>query len=210
MISISTITTFKELKLTLRSQSPPRKPTKKSSPLKQSPKMAAPLPVPRIVVASNNEQGKSVIARDQEMKVFQPFGPNTSSFATLFSTDSFPVNNSAPLPPSTTTSVPRPSRNGTVFTTSDIPPHFTSAFHRTSTLDYMVVLKGEIVLRLDDGEEVTIREGETAVQRGTIHAWVNKTDEWCRLLFVMLEGEKVVLKSGKLLEDEFHPHKASQ
>jgi quercetin dioxygenase-like cupin family protein len=74
----------------------------------------------------------------------------------------------------------------------------------------MVVLKGEIVLRLDDGEEVTIREGETAVQRGTIHAWVNKTDEWCRLLFVMLEAERVVLKNGKLLEDEFHPHKASQ
>jgi quercetin dioxygenase-like cupin family protein len=210
MISISTVTTFKDLKLTLRSQSPPRKPTKKSSPLKQSPKMAATLPAPRIIVASNNEQGKSVIARDQEMKVFQPFGPNTSSFATLFSTDSFPANNSAPLPPNATTSIPRPPKNGTIFTTSDIPPHFTSAFHRTSTLDYIVVLKGEIVLRLDDGEEETIKEGETAVQRGTIHAWVNKTDQWCRLLCVMLEAEKVVLKDGKVLEDEFHPYKSSQ
>jgi quercetin dioxygenase-like cupin family protein len=73
----------------------------------------------------------------------------------------------------------------------------------------MVVLKGEIVLRLDDGEEVTIREGETAVQRGTIHAWVNKTDQWCRLLCVMLEAKKVVLKDGKVLEDEFHPHKSN-
>jgi quercetin dioxygenase-like cupin family protein len=208
MISISTITTFKDLRVTLRSQSPPRKPIKKSYPLKQSPKAAAPLPAPRIVVASNNDKGKSVIARDQEMKGFQPFGPNTSSFATLYSTDSFPVNNSATLPPNTTTSIPRPSAGGTVFTTSDIPPRSTSAFHRTSTLDYMVVLKGEIVLRLDDGEEVTIKEGETAVQRGTIHAWVNKTDQWCRLLFVMPDAEKVMVRDGKVLQDEFHPHKS--
>lgn len=74
----------------------------------------------------------------------------------------------------------------------------------------MVVLKGEIVARLDDDVETTIREGEMMVQRGTIHAWVNKTDQWCRMLFVMLGAEKVVLKDGKVLEDAFFPHKPSQ
>jgi hypothetical protein len=53
--------------------------------------------------------------------------------------------------------------------------------------------------------ETTIREGEMMVQMGMIHGWVNKTDQWCRMLFVMLAAEKVVLKDGKVLEDAFFP-----
>jgi len=71
----------------------------------------------------------------------------------------------------------------------------------------MVVLKGEIVLRVDGGEEVRIGEGEMCVQRGNIHSWINKTDQWCRMLFVMLDAEPVKLEDGKVLEDAFFPHK---
>jgi quercetin dioxygenase-like cupin family protein len=71
----------------------------------------------------------------------------------------------------------------------------------------MVVLKGEIVLRLNHGAEVTIREGETMVQRGTIHSWINRTDQWCRMLFVMLDAEPIELKDGRVLGPVFMPHK---
>jgi quercetin dioxygenase-like cupin family protein len=167
--------------------------------------MAAPLAPPRIVIASNNEEGKSVFSRDTEAPLFGPFGPTGSQFATLFHTDAVPASNTAPLTSLVTTSIPRSGPKGTFFGTSDMAPNGVTPFHRTTTLDYMVVLKGEIVARLDDGVEKTIREGEMMVQMGSIHAWVNKTDQWCRMLFVMMAAEQVVLKDGTVLEDAFFP-----
>jgi quercetin dioxygenase-like cupin family protein len=167
----------------------------------------APLPPPRIVIASHNEEGKSVFSRDTEAPLFGPFGPNSGQFTTLFTTDSEPASNTAELPSLITTTIPRPGPKGSYFGTSDMPPGAESPFHRTVTVDYMVVLKGEIVARLDDGVEKTIKEGEMMVQMGTIHSWLNKSDKWCRMLFVMLPAEKVVMKDGKVLDEAFFPVK---
>lgn len=125
---------------------------------------------PHLVIASNTPSGESIFSSNTTLTPVHPFGPQATGFTTLFSTSSFPASNTAPSPSLNTTSFPRPGDNGTVFCTSDMPPNTTSAFHRTRTLDYMVVLKGEIVLRVDGGEEVTIREGEMCVQRGNIHS----------------------------------------
>jgi quercetin dioxygenase-like cupin family protein len=73
--------------------------------------------------------------------------------------------------------------------------------HRTVTIDYAVVLSGEIVLQLDNGEEKTLHAGDTLVQGGANHAWVNRADAPCRMLFVMLAAEKIVTKDGTVLEE---------
>jgi len=75
--------------------------------------------------------------------------------------------------------------------------------HRTLTLDYAAVMKGEIVLKLDSGEEKVIREGEFMVQRGTNHQWLNRGSEVCRMLVVMVAAEKVVTENGVLEETVF-------
>lgn len=59
--------------------------------------------------------------------------------------------------------------------------------HRTESVDYGVVLDGEIVLVLD-GEEVALRAGDVVVQRGTIHAWANRSNRIARMLFVLTDG----------------------
>lgn len=59
--------------------------------------------------------------------------------------------------------------------------------HRTESIDYGVVLEGQIVLLLDD-EEVVLERGDMVVQRGTIHAWTNRTDRITRMLFVLTDG----------------------
>ena len=59
--------------------------------------------------------------------------------------------------------------------------------HRTQSVDYGVVLDGEIVLVLDD-EEVALTAGHVVVQRGTIHAWANRSDRITRMLFVLIDG----------------------
>jgi len=73
--------------------------------------------------------------------------------------------------------------------------------HRTLSLDYAAVMKGEIVLKLDSGEETVIREGEFLVQRGTNHQWLNRGSEVCRMLVVMVAAEKVVTENGSVLEE---------
>lgn len=59
--------------------------------------------------------------------------------------------------------------------------------HRTESIDYGVVLEGQIVLLLDDSE-VVLERGDIVVQRGTIHAWTNRTDRITRMLFVLTDG----------------------
>lgn len=58
-------------------------------------------------------------------------------------------------------------------------------FHRTDSLDYAVVLEGEITLLVDEGE-ATVRAGDVVIQRATSHAWSNRTDTTARMLFVLI------------------------
>lgn len=58
--------------------------------------------------------------------------------------------------------------------------------HTTDTIDYDIVLEGEITLELDDGREVLLRRHDVAVQHGTRHAWRNRSDRPATLLFVLL------------------------
>jgi len=73
--------------------------------------------------------------------------------------------------------------------------------HRTLSLDYAVVLSGEIALRLETGEETTVRAGEFIVQGGVNHQWVNKTDEPCRMGVVMVGADRIRLADGTELEE---------
>lgn len=61
-------------------------------------------------------------------------------------------------------------------------------FHRTSTLDYVMILEGEMELALDTGS-VVLRAGDCVVQRATNHAWYNRTDRPVRMLVVMISLE---------------------
>jgi mannose-6-phosphate isomerase-like protein (cupin superfamily) len=61
------------------------------------------------------------------------------------------------------------------------------SFHRTETVDFGIVLSGEIVLLMDEGE-TTVGPGEIVVQRGTNHGWMNRTSEPCRVAFVLIDG----------------------
>jgi mannose-6-phosphate isomerase-like protein (cupin superfamily) len=60
--------------------------------------------------------------------------------------------------------------------------------HRTSTIDYGIVLEGEITLILDEGETV-VRAGDIVVQRGTNHAWANRGNKDCRVAFILVDGQ---------------------
>lgn len=62
--------------------------------------------------------------------------------------------------------------------------------HRTETVDYGIVLEGEITLLVDIGE-VTVRAGDIVVQRGTNHGWANRSGKNCRIAFILVDGKYV-------------------
>ncbi len=59
--------------------------------------------------------------------------------------------------------------------------------HRTETIDYGIVLDGEVVLVMDEGE-TTVRAGDIVIQRGTNHGWANRSDRTCRIAFILIDG----------------------
>jgi mannose-6-phosphate isomerase-like protein (cupin superfamily) len=59
--------------------------------------------------------------------------------------------------------------------------------HRTETVDYGIVLQGEITLIVDEGETI-VRAGDIVIQRGTNHGWANRSTENCRIAFVLIDG----------------------
>ncbi|RFM35158.1 cupin domain-containing protein [Chitinophaga silvisoli] len=65
-------------------------------------------------------------------------------------------------------------------------PH--SLMHRTKTVDYGIVLEGEIIMILDR-EETTIKAGDIVIQNGTNHAWANRSGKICRMAFVLIDGQ---------------------
>ncbi len=74
----------------------------------------------------------------------------------------------------------------------DMLPGKQSPIHRTNSIDYGIVLSGEIELELDDGRKKLVREGGIVVQRGTSHLWRNTTDKPCRIAFVLIEATAYV------------------
>lgn len=59
--------------------------------------------------------------------------------------------------------------------------------HRTETVDYGIVLEGELTLIVDAGETV-VRTGDIVIQRGTNHGWANRSDRNCRIAFILIDG----------------------
>ncbi|KAJ7356403.1 hypothetical protein DFH08DRAFT_770448 [Mycena albidolilacea] len=93
------------------------------------------------------------------------------------------------------------SKNGSVFRMFEFSPGTVSPAHRTVSLDYGIVVKGSMVLELDDGERITLNEGDTVVQRGTMHTWRNESTEWARICFVVLGAKPVEINGEKLGEE---------
>jgi mannose-6-phosphate isomerase-like protein (cupin superfamily) len=60
--------------------------------------------------------------------------------------------------------------------------------HRTETVDYGIVLEGEITLLVDEGETV-VRAGDIVIQRGTNHGWANRSGSNCRVAFILIDGK---------------------
>jgi hypothetical protein len=169
----------------------------------------------RRVVTGHDEAGRAVIVSDGPANAFEIAAVPGTVFHEVWSTDSTPASiDNGPDPTGAAPLLPPPP-SGTRIRVVDIPPDSLqnalspeeaavafaeigapeahggggphALMHRTETVDYGIVLSGEVWLMVDDGETL-LRPGDIVVQRGTNHAWSNRTDQQVRMAFVLVDG----------------------
>ena len=97
--------------------------------------------------------------------------------------------------------------DGTVFRLVEYQPGVAPRNHRTETVDYAIVLSGEIEMDLDGDDKVTMGPGDVMIQRGTYHAWRNKGPEVCRMAFVLVDAQPLGIGEPVRRGEEASGHK---
>ncbi len=172
----------------------------------------------RRVVTGHDARGKSVILRDEASPhVLEVPGIPGLALVNLWVTDTAPASNAGAADAAARPVVLEPPPGGTIFRVVDFSPERPGgpapdraqaframgaeramdpdgsrhpAMHKTDTVDYALVLDGEIWAIMDEGETL-LRAGDCLVQRGTNHAWSNRTDRPCRMAFILVSARPV-------------------
>jgi quercetin dioxygenase-like cupin family protein len=152
----------------------------------------------RRVVTGHDAQGRATVLIDEQVKNIVSSRPGSQANV-VWTTEGFPIDNDGSEDTSTRqtgTTLP----GGTVFRVVEFGPGVSPRNHRTDSVDYAVVISGEIDMVLDT-QTVHLKQGDVLVQRGTIHNWVNKGTQPCTIAFALIDA-KAVTAGGKVLKAE--------
>ena len=150
----------------------------------------------RRVVTGHDQNGRAVVKIDEMAKNVASSRPGQLA-SVIWSTKGFPVDNDGDSDGSMRR-VSTSESDGTVFRVVHYAPGVSPRLHRTDSMDYAVVVSGEIDMQID-GAEVHLKAGDMLVQRGTIHNWVNRGSEPCVIAFVLV-GANPATAGGKRLQ----------
>lgn len=137
----------------------------------------------RRVVTGHNARGRSVVAIDEIAKNIVSRRKGHSS-TVIWSNAATPADN-AQDGDQGLQDVADCAEAGTIFRIVQYAPGVAARMHRTVTVDYAVVISGQIAMGLDDGVKVHLNAGDVLVQRGTIHDWINQGTVPCVIAFVL-------------------------
>ena len=140
----------------------------------------------RRVVTGLNEKGQSIVKWDSEIEGIAAGRPGISRFP-MWKTKELPAKLTDEDPNTWETIA---MENGSTFHIVKYDPGVSPRRHTTATIDYALVLSGEIDMQLDKGE-VHLKAGDVLIQRGTIHNWVNRGTEPCVIAFILIAAEGV-------------------
>ena len=163
----------------------------------------------RRVVVSYDAQGKSIVTND-DVAAVTPVRPGAGfSGRELWVTEAMPVDNSDEAAAEQAAGSLERYDNlfvgngqGSAFRITEFAPGHPVVAHRTETVDYDVVVAGEIDLELDDGDPVHLRTGDAVIVRGVTHAWANRGTTTAAVAFIMIDAAPVVV-DGKELQTHY-------
>lgn len=149
----------------------------------------------RRVVTGHDATGRAVVKIDEIARNLVSARPGATA-SLVWTTQGFPVDNDGQEDEGTRRTGTTLD-NGSVFRILELAPGVSPRNHRTDSIDYAVVMSGEVDMELDEAT-VHLKAGDVLVQRGTIHNWVNRGSEPCVIAFVLIAA-KPVTAGGKVL-----------
>ena len=152
----------------------------------------------RRIVTGHDANGRAVVKIDEVSKNLISSRPGSTA-CVVWTSESFPVDNTGDTDEGLR-KVGTTLNNGTVFRVVEFAPGVAPRVHRTDSVDYAVVMSGEIDMELDDSV-IHLKAGDVLVQRGTIHNWINRGSEACVIAFILIDAKPVEI-SGKVLNAE--------
>jgi quercetin dioxygenase-like cupin family protein len=140
----------------------------------------------RRIVTGHRGDGRAIIASD---RVFEPVPVPSggAAFAKLWVTQTSPADNTDERDGGSL-AAGLTCVDGSVLRIVDFQPGKVSPMHKTNSVDYGIVLFGEMEMRLDSGEATRLKPGDIVVQRGTNHAWANVGTTPARMAFVLIDA----------------------
>lgn len=155
------------------------------------------LPPVRRIVTGHDAAGKAVVI-DDSMLDYRSNPAGTSRLTLVWTSLGMPVDNDDATD-GRDRQIGLTLPGGSVIRTVDMLPGTTAPMHRTSSLDYGIVVAGSIELLLDDGAATRCEPGDIIIQRGTIHAWRNPSaDVTARVAFVLLDATPATVDGAPL------------
>jgi quercetin dioxygenase-like cupin family protein len=148
----------------------------------------------RRVVTGHGANGNSIVLSDGAVPHTRHIEDRGVTFFEVWNTAQAPASLTADeSEPTDRPIVVPPSANGTIIRFCQFDPSGSSEpsapfMHRTETVDYGIVVSGEITLLLDDGSESVLGQGDVVIQRGTDHAWTNRSTGPALVAFVLIDG----------------------
>jgi quercetin dioxygenase-like cupin family protein len=142
----------------------------------------------RRVITGHDANGRAVVTIDEVSDNITSNRPGATA-CVIWTTESFPVTNTGGADEGSR-HVGTTLKNGTIFRIIEFAPGVAPRKHRTDSIDYAVVLSGEIDMELDNSV-VHLNAGDVLVQRGTIHNWVNRGSKPCVMVFVLIDAKPV-------------------
>jgi quercetin dioxygenase-like cupin family protein len=150
----------------------------------------------RRVVTGHDKGGRAIAMIDEVSQNLRSARPGATA-CVVWTSEGFPADNDGTadegLRESGTT-----LDNGTVFRILELMPGNTPRIHRTDSIDYAIIMSGEIDMELEPGDITHLKAGDVIVQRGTVHNWINRGPEPCVIAFVLIAA-KPVEAGGKVL-----------
>jgi quercetin dioxygenase-like cupin family protein len=150
----------------------------------------------RRVVTGHDADGRAMVSIDAPVTNLKQTRPGANA-TVIWSTKGFPVDNNEEFDGSQR-EVGTAEPDGSVFRVIEFAPGVAPRNHRTDSVDYAVVMSGEIDMVLD-GTTVTLRAGDVMVQRGTIHDWINRGTVPCVIAFTLIDAKPYKV-NGRLLD----------
>ena len=158
----------------------------------------------RRIVTGHDANGKAVVKTDERLAVAPRAGRLHTARCDIWSSDKMPVDNTSDEAEAAQRAgfVKRynyvGTGQGTVIRITEFAPGAPKFMHRTETVDYALLLSGECGLELDSGEVVHMKPGDIAVQRGTMHAWVNNGPAPAVFAFVLIDADPAKVDGAEL------------